>query len=263
MIRTDLSNEEYHADKSAISSTDVKTVAKSTLFHWKNMQRRNSTAFDQGSAVHALLLEPEKQLVLRGPKDRRGNAWKDAYAEAEAAGKVLLPEGEYYEAEAMAQAALFTPAVSILLQDENLVAEASIFAECPETGLKLKCRPDGFIADAGIVLDIKTAQDVSPHGFAKAVNQYGYDLQAAFYIYVLQLAGYQDVDSFIFIGIEKSAPYCVQVHELSEMYLASAHNRMMAALRKIQIANETNDFGTGWPDVNTIALPEWLADDAF
>jgi hypothetical protein len=263
MYKTDLTNEEYHADKSALSSTDIKTVYKQSLFHWKNMQRRGSTAFDQGTAVHAMLLEPEKDLVIKGPKDRRGNAWKDAYAKAEANGQVLLPEGEYYEVEAMAQAAMFTPHVANLLSAPDMVAEASFFVTCPQTGLRLKCRPDGFIEQAGIAFDIKTTQDASPRGFGKAVNSFGYDIQAAFYMYVLRLAGILSLDKFLFVAIEKNAPYCVQVHELSELYLASAHNRMMATLHQIAHAEKTQQFGTGWPLVNEIAMPDWLSDSAF
>ena len=258
----DMTNDEYHADKSAISSTDVKTVVTQTLFHWKNNVRKSSAAFDTGSAVHAVLLEPEKDLVLKGPKDRRGNAWKDAYAEAQAAGKILLPEGEYYEIEAIARAVLFTPAAADLLGDADLVAEASFFVECPETGLTLKCRPDGLLAERGIVFDIKTTQDASPRGFARAVTSYAYDVQAAFYRYALGLAGF-NLSSFQFLAVEKAAPYCVQLHELSELYSAHAHRRMMQGLRQIAYAHETNDFGTHWPDVNTIHLPEWLAADEF
>lgn len=262
-IKTDLSNDDYHGDKSAISSTDVKTVAKQSLFHWKNMQRKSSTAFDLGTALHAVLLEPEKDLVLKGPKDRRGNAWKDAYAAAEAKGKVLLTEGDYYEVEAMQRAVMFTPHAMSMLGDENLQAEVSFFADCPVTGLRLKCRPDGLLAERGIVFDIKTTQDASPRGFAKAVNSFAYDIQAAFYLYVLRLCGLTELNSFQFVAVEKTPPYCVQTHELSELYLANANRRMMQTLRQIAHANETNDFSTGWPNVNQIHLPDWLAADEF
>ena len=77
MIRHDMTNEAYHAHP-AISSSDVKTVFNKSLAHWQLSQRRESAAFDLGSAVHALVLEPEKDLVRCGPADRRGTAWKDA-----------------------------------------------------------------------------------------------------------------------------------------------------------------------------------------
>lgn len=256
----EMTNDEYHADKNAISSTDVKTVINQTLFHWKNSVRKVSTAFDLGTALHSVLLEPEKDLVVKGPKDRRGNAWKDLYAEAEAEGKVLLTEGDYYEVEAMQRAVLFTPPAADLVCDENMVPEASFFVQCPETGLTLKCRPDGLLQERGIVFDIKTTQDASPNGFARAVSQYAYDVQSAFYTYVLSLCGIT-VDRFLFVAVEKSAPYCVQVHELSNFYSAQAHVRMMQGLRQIAKAIETEDFGTHWPDVNVIELPKWLAGD--
>jgi exodeoxyribonuclease VIII len=81
MIR-DMTNEEYHAHPN-ISSSDVKAVAAKSLAHWKAKVYKASPAFALGSAVHALVLEPEKSFVLRGPEDRRGNKWKEAQLAAD------------------------------------------------------------------------------------------------------------------------------------------------------------------------------------
>ena len=47
MINKDLSNKEYHEHPS-YSSSDVKAVATSTIYHWKNAVRKESAAFDLG-----------------------------------------------------------------------------------------------------------------------------------------------------------------------------------------------------------------------
>ena len=62
-LTTELSNEEYHEHK-AISSSAVKTVHAKSLLHWKKNKYVDSAAFQLGTAVHALLLEPEKNLVI-------------------------------------------------------------------------------------------------------------------------------------------------------------------------------------------------------
>ena len=72
-----MTNEAYHAHPN-ISSSDVKAVATRSLAHWKYKTYKASPAFAMGSAVHALVLEPQKNLVVRGPEDRRGAKWKDA-----------------------------------------------------------------------------------------------------------------------------------------------------------------------------------------
>jgi hypothetical protein len=84
-IEYNLPDYEYH-DKEIhphISSSDVKTVLSKSLLHWMGQERKESIAFDIGKAVHALILEPEKDLVVRGPEDRRGSKWKDAKAKAD------------------------------------------------------------------------------------------------------------------------------------------------------------------------------------
>jgi hypothetical protein len=96
-IEYNLPDYEYH-DKEIfphISSSDVKTVLSKSLLHWAGQERKESIAFDIGKAVHALILEPEKDLVMRGPEDRRGSKWKDAKAKAEKDGKVFLTEKDY------------------------------------------------------------------------------------------------------------------------------------------------------------------------
>ena len=48
------------------------------------------------------------------------------------------------------------------------------------------------------MFDIKTCQDASPTGFAKAVRDYGYDIQAAFYKHVMHLEGRDSKRFFLF-----------------------------------------------------------------
>ena len=95
MINKDLSNKEYH-EHASYSSSDVKAVATSTIYHWKNAVRKESAAFDLGSAVHAMLLEPEKNLVIEGPETRRGKEWKELKDATDFGGKILLPKKEYH-----------------------------------------------------------------------------------------------------------------------------------------------------------------------
>ena len=256
MIDRDLSNKEYH-DHPSYSSSDVKAVASSTIYHWKNAVRKESSAFDLGSAVHAMLLEPEKSLVTQGPETRRGKDWKDLKDATDFAGKILLPKKEYHLAESMSQSAMFTEHVNELLTDKLLVAEANFFVHDKDNELDLKCRPDGLLTHKRTMFDIKTCQDASPTGFAKAVRDYGYDIQASFYKHVMALEGIP-IKDFLFICIEKTNPFIVQVHKLSDEYLNHAHVRMIDTLRRILHADALQRYGTGWPEVNTIPLPNWM-----
>ena len=70
----DMSNERYHS-MNGISSSTVKTVYKKSLAHWKGQKHKNSTAFNLGTAVHALLLEENRDLVVKGPKTKTSKAF--------------------------------------------------------------------------------------------------------------------------------------------------------------------------------------------
>jgi len=263
MITSDkMSNEQYHAHP-ALGSSSIKTVATKSLAHWKGQVRKDSPAFALGSAVHAELLEPEKQLLVRGPDTRRGKAWSEGKAEADEQGKIFLTEADFDLAKEMSNACLDNRMANHLLTNPKMIAEASFFATCPDTGLELKTRPDGIIMDSGIVLDIKTTMDASPRGFDQTTRKFGYDLQAAHYFYVLKLCGVR-VENFIFICIEKDKPHVTACYELSEMYLQHAHNRLMDTLRLIQKAEEDDHYGTQWPDLGTVHLPAWMdSSEAF
>lgn len=254
MIRS-LSNAEYHA-RPEISSSDVKLVAAKSVAHWKSKVWKRSTAFDIGTAVHAMVLEPHLDLIVRGPEDRRGNKWKEAQLAADLDGKVLLTEQDYDQASAMAASIKSHPVLAGWMDMQGFVAEASFFARDAIVDIDIKCRPDGYIPAHGIVFDIKTTQDASPDGFPRELRRYGYDLQAAFYLRCLQYAGY-DAKNFYFVCVEKEPPYAVGIHVLDLDYLSMADMKVSATLEKISAAIVTDRYTTGWPLINHISLPRW------
>jgi len=68
----------------------------------------------------------------------------------------------------------------------------------------------------------------------------------------------QPADKFIFICVEKDAPHCVGIHELTPEYLIWAERQVLGTLGMMAIAAEDGQHDTGWPTVNVIDLPRWL-----
>ena len=255
-----LSNAEYHATD-AISSSDVKMVYGKSLAHWKAKVYKSSTVFDVGTAVHAMCLESEKNLVIRGPDTRRGKAWTEAYEEAQANDQTLLTAADYDLARNIADSVLFHPAGQ-RMAGPTTVNEASFFATDPETGLKIKCRPDSYWDAKGVLYDLKTCQDASPRGVAKDMISYNYAIQQAFYMHCLELAGYE-ASQFVFVHVEKTGAHAVSTNIIHEEYLDWAKGEMHMTLRKIAKANKAQKWDTGWSDqTNVIDLPRWLRLDA-
>ena len=258
MLVDDMTNEDYHALK-AISSSAVKTIHAKSLLHWKTAVFKENPAFALGTAVHALLLEPEKDLVVCGPETRRGSAWTDAKELAEAEGKTLLVKSDYDTCVAMAESVLRNSNAASLLQDSCGITEVSIFNKDPETGLKLKARPDLFIPEQGIILDVKTTKDASPKngGFERQFFSLGYHVQAAFYKHVLELDGYP-IEEFIFLAVEKEPPYAVQMHYLHKEVLEFGLVQVKEVLEQIKNVEDRGIDDTGWPSRNLILLPKWM-----
>jgi hypothetical protein len=258
MIAADkLTNTQYHAKKDYTSSSDVKAVHGTTLAHWKSKKYGSTSAMAIGTAVHSFVLENGAD-IIKGPETRRGKAWTDMQEEADANDHTLLTTADYDLARGVADSVLFHPAGQRIAYDnDSTINEASFFVTDPESGLNLKCRPDSFWPEKGVIYDIKTCRDASERGVQTDVHGFGYALQSVFYMYCLGLAGY-NAEQFVFINVEKTGSYEVSTNILSNEYLAWAEVEMHSTLRKIADANEAQVWDTGWNETRVIDLPRWL-----
>ena len=208
----------------------------------------------RGTAVHDIVLEGGHNTV-RGPETRRGNAWKEAVEEA--GDKVVLPEKEYDEAEAIAQALMADPACAKQLTMEGALKEQSLFVTCPQTGLELRCRPDLYNPSDLVMSDVKTTTDASPAGFLREVYKWRYDVQGAFYSYVAELAGWK-VRHFTFLAVETSLPYAAHMHVMGMEALEVGRRDMMRTLEKIAEAKAKDDYSLDWGKFTMVHPPAWV-----
>lgn len=270
-IDYEMPNADYHNKKlnPHISSSDVKEVCKTSTLHWALKQgkpHKETPAMLRGSCVHALILEPEKNLITTYDGVRRGKDWEKAKAEADKNDQLIVKPAELLEYKQIAEAAFDTcPELKHFIGQPNFIAEASVFTECDVTGLPIKVRPDGLLlpeknGSKGIVLDVKTTVDPSPSGFPRQINKYLYSVQAAFYLNALRCAGIH-CDKFIFAAVDNETGITV-LHELSELYLKHAEHQMYEAMHKLADAKKSGQFSTGWNGINTVHLPSWLSNDS-
>jgi len=269
-IHLNLSSEDYHAGP-GVSKSGLWTIAKSTPAHYKFGERKDTAAFDLGTAAHIAVLEPERlgAAVMCGPEDRRGNKWKDAQLQADHHGALLLPEGEYLKVLRIRDSA----DRSATLRDlrKGAMIEASGYAVDPETGALCRCRPDAYNPALNVILDLKTAQAGGREEFSRATANYGYHVQEAFYTDVWaqahteQAVTTQPPDAFIFVVIEKSAPFIVSCYELkpAAVYEGRAVYRRALATYAQCMGREALDMPLvhAWPgypdDPEPLDIPRW------
>jgi exodeoxyribonuclease VIII len=226
MIEQGLAFENYLA-RDAVSKTQLWTLHTRSPAHAR-VEKEQSNAMAMGVAVHCAVLEPDcfRERFVRGPDDRRGNKWKEAIEEH---GARLLTAGDYDDALAIRDALMHEPVIRQITGAAETLREASAFASCPETGLAVRCRPDAWQMQLGLMADLKTTTDARPEQFARRVEQFGYHAQEAHYTDTWTAAGGGDISAFVFIAVETKPPYAYALYELEPSAVVEGRLRLQQA----------------------------------
>lgn len=250
-----MTNEEYHKHP-ALSKSGLDRLAISPAHYqaWLTDPRIETPAMKFGTAAHCAILEPTRFVneydVLPSGLDRRTKEGKAIYTELEAKGKTLLSIDDWQAIHGMLDSVMDHPAARDLLSEG--LAETSYFSEMDRVAVK--CRPDWL--SSGIVVDLKTTQDASLSGFSKSIANYRYAVQAAFYSDILASLGH-DVVAFLFVAVEKTAPYAVGVYELDDMSLEIGREQYQRDLDTYRRCIESGEWPAYSSSVEMISLPKW------
>lgn len=214
----------------------------------------DSEALLFGRAVHAAIFEPAKyaESFRVGPcDDKRSPAWK---VFAESGGQLLrASQGEAIEAMATAVRAHKAAAKLIELPGH---CEVSMLWRDKETGLECKGRVDR-LPHAPILLDYKTTASADKDAFAASVWEYGYDMQAAYYVDGYAAATGEKPRPFVFIAQEKEPPYAVAVWDAAD-WLSMGRERYGAQLKVISECRKSGVW-PGYSDrVENLTVPAWV-----
>ena len=178
-------------------------------------------------------------------------------ARQEEAGKTVLNEDDKEQLEAMKKS-LFDCAPAKKLLSTAGKAEQSYFWEDKETGLGCKCRPDYMFDDGSTIVDLKTTTDASYRGFLKSISNFRYHVQAGWYMNGLEQATGERPDRFIFIAVEKTAPYGVGVYEADLYMTVNGYDQSRIDLKKIAKWKEEERYPNYCTDIQQISLPSWM-----
>ena len=248
--------DEYHSDRSIGSST-LKTLASKTPLHLRKQERKESAAFDFGSALHLAVLEPHKEkTIICGPETRRGNEWKEMKEECESKGQLLLTTSDY-DSVFLARESIFKNELCTSLLTGNVEPEISVFHIDEQTGLRCKIRPDLYNHDANVMIDLKTCVSASPSAFSKSIADYGYHIQNAFYERVWNEFTGEQLDGFYFLAVEKEPPYAVALYALDDDSFLEGWEQALNAMRLYQSCTDKNEWPGYSSDVQKISLPRY------
>lgn len=217
---------------------------------------------------------------------RTTKAGKELYIEIEARGDTPVPESErcwiaveaarigrrdilpadrIADVQRMASIARALPISRVLFDQLGHLgrAEVSIMDADPATGVPIKIRPDYLIEPCaqfpnGLVVDGKSASDASRDGFGRAVWNYDYGLQAAFYTQFVQRAlRTKGRPAFLWLTQEKAIPFAAQYFGAGDALLEHWDGRIAELMPRVAECLST-DRWPGYPTtVDTLALPAW------
>ncbi len=220
------SNEVYHSHDS-ISASGLKEIYKNSVYHFLKRKFKESPAMKLGTAVHQAILEPHdfwNIYHVNEKIDKRTKAGKEAYQKQIeiSDGKILLEHDVYEIIEAIKKDYKKNKLAQYYCKGQ---IELSHYTKID--GVDVRTRPDCINNICNFISDVKTCQNNSPQAFKKEVYNWGYHLQAAFY---MDVCG--GVDDFKFIACSTKYPYTVEVYTLDEKDIEFGRMAYKSALQQ-------------------------------
>lgn len=254
-INKDISNEDYHLDRNYESSSSLKLFLKDSREFYKKYilgEKEDSkfkSAFDFGSYIHSLILEPEKtddEFIIFEGLTRRGKAWTD-FKEANQ-DRIIMTKSQEMTATGLVAAYTDNKETQGLIQDG--CAEHTLCVNLE--GMDIKVRVD-YIKD-GMVIDLKTTSDpVDKFSAAKTIIRFDYDLSAALYVDAFKEYTGKDHD-FIFVFLNKQNNE-VSVLKASNDLIENGRRKYKSAIKGLLKARKTGIYYK--EGIQEVDLPSW------
>lgn len=266
----DLPAETYHRDPvpgGSLSSTGAKKLLAPScpaLFrHWQLNGQDYRPEFEFGHAAHTEILGVGAPIAIIDAEDWRTAAAKDGRDAARRDGKTPLLLREWEQVQDMADAVRAHPTASKLFQPGAGKPEQSLFWVDQEFGVWRRAMLD-WLPNSGagpfIVDDLKSANSVEPGHLSKALYEYGYAQQAAWYIDGVEALGLSgDFEPvFLLVFVMKTPPYLITVAQPTPEAIQWGRVLNRKALDTYRLCVETGHW-PGYADgVISLSFPGWV-----
>lgn len=276
--------EDYHADKTRMSSTAIRNILRSPrhfLLNWQGLQNdeEEKDHFRIGRAAHLFLLEPQKfkeQYVVEpvhhgftkdgkpttSPNAESVKEIKAYWHRQQKEGALIVSQQELDELVGMIEAVLEHPQAAGLLA--NGVAESTVRWVDEETGVMCKARPD-YISkvDNDIhLIDFKTTRDIRAGIFAGDGRKMGYGIQLAFYYDGVVRALGRQPTTITIIAVEKKPPHEAVVYLLNDDWFEYGQKFYKHALKIYKKCRDTGKFPAYQQGSQMLSMPHEAQYDA-
>ena len=263
----------------ALSASALKHFMRSPAHYMENRlnPKPPTPAMEFGTLVHTAVLEPElceqlyyclddsdiyNELRAKGfevPRlTKEYKAWKkDKFAESQ--GKIEVKIEDWNAAVHIRKAIQAHPKASALLAMGGKVEHVMQWTH--PTGVLMKGRPDLFIhdyhADYGLIVDLKTTDNASPHSFTRTIANHSYHIQAGMYCEGVEIITGKPC-RFAWLVVEREAPHVVMLYHARGDDIALAKHIIYGEARKFKQCLESGIWhGYDEPENDEIEVPAW------
>lgn len=265
-----MADDDYFA-LDAVDQTSLKKMLVSPLAYsdYLTGEHKYSSALEFGKAAHSMVLGSGPQVVAKpNLRTKEGKALRDRLVEQYGADDIV-----WLSADDVEKVQAMRDMVGDFFTKLDGQPEVAMIAADPDTGLSIKGKadwlpstpdPDGVLR----IRDYKTTVK-SPDEFERSCWQYGYHIQAAFYmrLYRLTMPEYKGPLGFEFVVQEKNPPFDWRVwrfDEHSPIITELAEPKICKALKQIKSFRDLYPDpleamrGYGLSKVpQEIAFPDW------
>ncbi|EAM1272730.1 PD-(D/E)XK nuclease-like domain-containing protein [Salmonella enterica] len=262
-IYYDIPNEAYHAGP-GVSKSQLDDIAVCPAFYqWRKaapVDTEKTKALDMGTALHCRLLEPDEfknRFIIAPEFNRRTTAGKEeekAFLENCAnSGKTIMTAEDGRKLELMYGSVMAHPGCRALLEAEGKT-ESSIYWTDTETGELCRIRPDKFLTNSPLILDVKKVTDMSR--FARHIEEFRYHVQAAMYCEGWK-AYSGETPRFAFLAVSESidcGKYPVHLYILEDEHHDIGYSLFRRDLNTYHECKSSNKWGWGF---EVIERPYW------
>lgn len=269
----DIPDEVYFSHKALSRSSAYeydKSPAKYKYFLDNPSKSKDSLALVEGSLVHCMTLEPEevnKRFAYFSGARRAGADYNQAKMENK--GKTIVTKSSWAKCADVANSVRSSKFYDKLIGNHEHKVEQAAFWQEPTSGLVCKAKAD-VVRDDFVLVDLKTTKDASIFfhadgsvnwwkGFPKSCVDWGYLMQAAWYLDGFTYATDFPHDDFYFIAVEKEPPYLVTSFKVDTPIIARERAKYQHVLERYKESVKT-DTWPGYAD-EIVLLTEPKKDD--
>lgn len=234
------SNESYHADKTHLSSSGLKCILKSAAqFHHEyvlgHKEQVDKPAFQDGTLLHALILEPHKiatdYAIFSGL--RKSGKYYEEFKEKNK-GKIVVSAAQMLRMQNLYKSYQSLPTALALL--ERTLSEHSMVSTVLD--VPVKARADAISISRKCIIDVKTTSMPSvTEVFRQTIQDYMYHLSAALYCQIA-FDTYGELHDFYWLVLSKYDGQC-NVYKASPETLSMGSALVNQALVKYKRCKET------------------------